>query len=281
MPDLVVSKMPKALRPGKVLIDQFAEQPEEDDGCALLATRPQSPDRRRSSDLGRTVRARSAAAGLPRGVGAGRRGHRPARRTSRCPRTVAGGRGRRPSPAAFDAAHGHGREPAAGVDQPGPVSACSPRTGNRRPNLGRVAGWVGRSGGGGTGPTGGEGPRRACFAGRELLRVEVGRLPRRPGTRSHRRPVVVPAGLGPVRPIYRGQRLVGPRRACSITIARVRHLSLAAARRRNEEAVRLADRPTTRLGWQLADVVRAQRRHPRLVRRHGCRRAYDAVLTGS
>jgi TniQ len=41
-----------------------------------------------------------------------------------------------------------------------------------------------------------------------------------------------------------------------------------------------AGQPATTLGWQLQDVVRAQRRHLRLVRRHGFAAAYDAVLTG-
>jgi TniQ len=41
-----------------------------------------------------------------------------------------------------------------------------------------------------------------------------------------------------------------------------------------------AGQPATPLGWQLADIVRAQRRHLRLVRRHGFAAAYDAVLTG-
>jgi hypothetical protein len=41
-----------------------------------------------------------------------------------------------------------------------------------------------------------------------------------------------------------------------------------------------AGQPATSLGWQLADIVRAQRRHLRLVRRYGVVAAYDAVLTG-
>lgn len=41
-----------------------------------------------------------------------------------------------------------------------------------------------------------------------------------------------------------------------------------------------AGQPATPLGWQLADIVSAQRRHLRLVRRHGVAAAYDAVLTG-
>ncbi len=41
-----------------------------------------------------------------------------------------------------------------------------------------------------------------------------------------------------------------------------------------------AGQPATLLGWQLADIVRAQRRHLRLVRRYGFAAAYDAVLTG-
>lgn len=41
-----------------------------------------------------------------------------------------------------------------------------------------------------------------------------------------------------------------------------------------------AGQPATPLGWQLADIVSAQRRHLRLVRRHGFASAYDAVLTG-
>jgi hypothetical protein len=41
-----------------------------------------------------------------------------------------------------------------------------------------------------------------------------------------------------------------------------------------------AGQPATPLGWQLQDVVRAQRRHVRLVRRYGFAAAYDAVLTG-
>jgi hypothetical protein len=38
--------------------------------------------------------------------------------------------------------------------------------------------------------------------------------------------------------------------------------------------------PATPLGEQLDDIVRAQRRHLRLLRRHGSLAAYDAVLTG-
>ncbi len=41
-----------------------------------------------------------------------------------------------------------------------------------------------------------------------------------------------------------------------------------------------AGQPATPLGWQLQDLVRAQRRHVRLVRRYGFVAAYDAVLTG-
>jgi hypothetical protein len=41
-----------------------------------------------------------------------------------------------------------------------------------------------------------------------------------------------------------------------------------------------AGQPATPLGWQLADIVGAQRRHLRLVRRYGSAAAYDAVLTG-
>ena len=41
-----------------------------------------------------------------------------------------------------------------------------------------------------------------------------------------------------------------------------------------------AGQPATPIGWQLADIVSAQRRHLRLVRRYGFAAAYDAVLTG-
>ena len=41
-----------------------------------------------------------------------------------------------------------------------------------------------------------------------------------------------------------------------------------------------AGQPATSLGWQLADIIRAQRRHLRLVRRHGFAATYDAMLTG-
>lgn len=41
-----------------------------------------------------------------------------------------------------------------------------------------------------------------------------------------------------------------------------------------------ASQPATPLGWPLPDIVRAQRRHLRLVRRYGVAAAYDAVLTG-
>jgi hypothetical protein len=41
-----------------------------------------------------------------------------------------------------------------------------------------------------------------------------------------------------------------------------------------------AGQPATPLGWQLADIVSAQRRHLRLVHRYGFAAAYDAVLTG-
>lgn len=41
-----------------------------------------------------------------------------------------------------------------------------------------------------------------------------------------------------------------------------------------------AGQPATPLGWPIADIVRAQRRHLRLVRRHGVAATYDAVLTG-
>ncbi len=40
------------------------------------------------------------------------------------------------------------------------------------------------------------------------------------------------------------------------------------------------DQPATALGEDLADIVRAQRRHLHLVRRHGSAAVYDAVLTG-
>jgi TniQ len=41
-----------------------------------------------------------------------------------------------------------------------------------------------------------------------------------------------------------------------------------------------AGQPATPLGWQLADIVPAQRRHLRLVRRHGFASSFGAVLTG-
>ena len=44
MPKLVVSRMTKALRPGKVLVDWSPEPSGEDDHLAVLAARPRPPD---------------------------------------------------------------------------------------------------------------------------------------------------------------------------------------------------------------------------------------------
>ena len=64
-PDLVVSRMTKARRAGKVLIDWSQNDAQEDDRLRLLAARARAPDRLDAARLGRGARSAATRATRP------------------------------------------------------------------------------------------------------------------------------------------------------------------------------------------------------------------------